>query len=188
MDETRVGRILFFRIVPVYHQSHIETNMPSFCVIAIDVDHQELFLDVVLADNADGAAQIVDHLRPNATSVVSLDPTRMWKLAKATEQLTEEAFVTWLESFNAPTGGQTEPLTIRRWIAGSASYPDVEAGASADDLLQAVAGDLNNSSIVDTISRIVFEASDGCYYTVTAEAVLERSDNRFVEKHLLRGQ
>ena len=162
--------------------------MPGFCVIAIDVDHQEVFLDFVLADDADGAAQIVDHLRPNATSVVALDPIRLRRLAIETERLTEEAFAAWVETFNAPTGGQTNPLTIRRWIAGATNYPDIEAGASADDLLRAAAGDLHNSAIVDTISRIVFQASDGCYYTLTAEAVLERADSRYVEKYLLRGQ
>ena len=162
--------------------------MPAFCVIAIDVDHQEVFLDLVFADDSDGAAQIVDHLRPNATSVVSLDPRRLRKLAIETERLTEEDFAAWVESFNGPTGGRTEPLTIRRWIAGARNYPDIAAGASADELLRAVAGDLNNSAIVDTISHTVFHASDGCYYTVTAEAVLERADNRYVEKHLLRGQ
>ena len=162
--------------------------MPGYCVIAIDADHQEVFLDLVLADDADGAAQIVDHLRPNATSVVALDSIRLRRLAIETDQLTEEAFATWLESFNAPTGGQTDPLTIRRWIAGATNYPDIEAGASADGLLRAVAGDLYNSGFADTISRIVFQASDGCYYTLTAEVVLERADSQYVEKYLLRGQ
>ncbi len=141
-----------------------------------------------MADDADGAAQIVDHLRPIATSVVALDPIRLRRLAIETDQLTEEDFAAWVETFNAPTGGQTEPLTIRRWIAGAANYPDIEAGVSADELLRAAAGDLHNSGIVDTISRIVFQASDGCYYTMTAEVVLERADNQYVEKYLLRGQ
>src|SRR4051812_49365114 len=131
--------------------------MSSFCVIAIDIDHQELFLDLVLADAPDGAAQIVGHLRPNATSVVSLDPMRLRRLAIETERLTEEDFAAWVKSFNKPTGGKTEPLTIRHWISGSSNYPDIEAGASADELLRAVAGDLNNSAIVDSISRTVFE-------------------------------
>jgi hypothetical protein len=85
--------------------------------------------------------------------------------------------------FNRPSNWRTEPLTISRWIAGAANYPDIAVGASTDELLQAVAGDLNNSAIVDILSRTVFEASDGCYYTVTAEAVLERADRGFVEKY-----
>ena len=67
----------------------------GFCVIAIDAKHQDVFVDFVLADDQDGAAQIVDHL---------------------------------------------------------------------------------NSAIVDSIRRMVFEVNDGCYYTVTAEAVLERTE------------
>lgn len=148
--------------------------MPSFCVISLDIDRQEVFLDRILASDPDAAAQIVDHLRPNACSVVSLDPSRLRRLAEETEQLTEEDFAAWIKSFNVPQRGGTGPLTIRRWIAGAENYPDIKVGSSANELLQAAAGDLSNAAIIDTIRQTVFEASDGRIYTLTADAILER--------------
>lgn len=159
--------------------------MPSYCVISIDVDHQEVFLDLILANDSDNAAQIVDHLRPNACSVVSLDPARLRRLAEATSKLTEVDFAAWIQTFKEPAGRRTEPLTIRRWITGAANYPDIKVGGSVDELLRAAAGDLDNSGIVDTISQTVFEASDGCYYTLSAEAVLERADRKYVEEYFV---
>lgn len=151
--------------------------MPSFCVVAFAPDRQEEWIDLVLADDVRGAAEIVSHLRTNATIVTVLDPVRLRELAVAAEQLTEQTFAAWVKSFNTPTGRRPASLTIQRWIAGADNYADVLEGASVDDLIRAAAGDLANSAVVDTISRTVFEANDGKFYSVSAEAVLERIDD-----------
>lgn len=151
--------------------------MPAFCVIAFDADRQQEWVDLVLADDVRGAAEIVSHLRTNATIVTVLDPVRLRKLAAAAEQLSEQTFAAWVKSFNTPTGRRPASLTIQRWIAGADNYADVLEGASVDDLIRAAAGDLTNSAVLDTLGRAVFEASDGNHYTVSAEAVLERIDD-----------
>jgi hypothetical protein len=73
--------------------------MPGFSVISFDGDRQEVFFDSILAENAHNAAELVRNLRPDAVVVAALDPTRLHQLAEVTENLTEEGFAWWLQTF-----------------------------------------------------------------------------------------